>query len=128
MLLTTHDLADIEELCRRLLVIDKGKLLFDGPLAELKRRLWREHTIKFDLRDRDQALKLEALASDNLTVERLSDLSVRLRFPREAYTTAEIIRRVVTSAEVLDIAIEEQPIDEVVKEIYSGNLLQEPVR
>ncbi|MBI3679190.1 MAG: ATP-binding cassette domain-containing protein [Acidobacteria bacterium] len=128
VLLTTHDLADIEELCRRLMVIDHGRLLYDGPLEELKRRLWREKAVKFDLKDREQAQRLEALPLEGVTAERTGELTCRLRFPRELHSTAEIIRRVVTTVEVLDIAIEEQSIEEVVKQIYSGNLLREPVR
>ncbi|MBL8228109.1 MAG: ATP-binding cassette domain-containing protein [Bryobacterales bacterium] len=125
VLLTTHDLADIEELCPRLMVIDHGKLLFDGPLAELKRRLWRETTIKFDFRDRDQAQKLASMALPNVTIERPADLTCRLTFPRESVSTADVIRRVVNSVEVLDISIEEQSIEEVVKQIYTGHVLQE---
>ncbi len=123
ILLTTHDLADIEELCARLMVIDKGKLLFDGPLIELKRRLWRENTVRFELKDREQTQRLEALALPGVTAERLSDLSIRLHFPRGRYSTAEVIRKVLNSVEVTDIAIEEQSIDEVVKEIYTGSAL-----
>lgn len=126
MLLTTHDLADIEELCRRLMVIDKGKLLFDGPLAELKRRLWRESAIKFDVKDREQAQRLEAMNIPDVNCERLSELSIRLHFPRERYSTADVIRRVLNAVEVLDIAIEEQSIDEVVKQIYTGGVLANP--
>jgi len=39
--LTTHDLADIEQLCERMIIIDKGGLLFDGSLKELRKTLWR---------------------------------------------------------------------------------------
>src|ERR1700686_3686836 len=46
VLLTTHDLSDIEELCKRILVIDKGKILFDGQLAEMKSRLGKYNQIK----------------------------------------------------------------------------------
>lgn len=123
VLLTTHDLADIEELCSRLMVIDKGKLLFDGPLGELKRRLWRENAVRFEVKDREQAQRLEALAISGVTAERVSELSIRLHFPREQQTTAEVIRKVLNMVEVTDIAIEEQSIDEVVKEIYTGSAL-----
>ena len=51
VLLTTHDLDDIEELCRRIMIIDHGKLLYDGPLPELKAKLLRTKQIKFALRD-----------------------------------------------------------------------------
>ncbi len=127
VLLTTHDLAEIEELCRRLMVIDKGRLLFDGPLDKLKRRLWRDTAIKFDLKDREQAHRVMTFSLPGVTLERSGELTVRLRFPRESHSTADIIRKVLNWVEVLDITIEEQSIDEVVKEIYTGNLLEEPV-
>ena len=55
MLLTTHDLDDIEELCRRIMIIDHGKVLYDGQLAQLKQQLLRTKQIKFVLKDRAQA-------------------------------------------------------------------------
>src|SRR5271167_220653 len=54
VLLTTHDLSDIEELCKRIIIIDKGKILFDGQLAEMKNRLAEYNQVKFSLKDRSQ--------------------------------------------------------------------------
>ena len=55
VLLTTHDLDDIEELCRRIMIIDRGQLLYDGSLALLKERLLRTKQIKFSVRDAEMA-------------------------------------------------------------------------
>ncbi len=128
VLLTTHDLSDIEELCARLMIIDHGRLLFDGRLAELKRRLWRETTVKVDLKDRDQAARVEAMPMFAVNKERAGDLTYRLSFDRDVRPTADVIREVVTGAEVLDITIEEQSIDKVVKQIYTGGLREEAAR
>ena len=128
ILLTTHDLSKIEELCRRLLIIDHGHLLFDGALADLKKQLWQETTVKFDLRDREQAQRFERLEIPGASREKIGELTYRLAFDRDQRSTAEVIRQVVNAVEVLDIAIEEQPIEEVVKRIYLGGLPQEPVR
>jgi len=125
VLLTTHDLSDIEELCARLMIIDHGRLLFDGPLAELKRMLWRESAVRIDLRDREQARLVEDLDLAGVRRERLGELSWRLSFDREARTTASVIRDIVNGVEVLDIVIEEQSIEEVVKRIYGGGVFQE---
>ncbi|MGE5568378.1 MAG: ABC transporter ATP-binding protein [Rhodospirillales bacterium] len=122
VLLTTHDLSDIEELCPRLMIIDHGRLLFDGGLAELKRQLGSEATVKFDLKDRDQAQSLENLEIPGVRREKLSELSYRLSFSRDTRTAADLIRQVVTAVEVLDISIEEQSIEEVVRRIYQGGL------
>lgn len=124
MLLTTHDLSDIEELCHRLMIIDHGKVLYDGGLAELKRMLWKESALKVDLRDREQAALLAAFAMPGVKVERLDELSYRLHFRREEVSSADLIRRIVNEVEVLDIAMEEQSIEEVVRRIYTGEALQ----
>jgi len=125
MLLTTHDLSDIEELCARLMIIDHGRLLFDGRLAELKERLWQESAIKVELKDPEQVARLEALRIPDVTREQVDELTFRLRYAREAWATAEVIRQVVNAAEVRDISIQEQSIDDVVKRIYLGEALPE---
>jgi ABC-2 type transport system ATP-binding protein len=125
VLLTTHDLADIEELCRRLMIIDHGRVLFDGPLGELKRLLWRQNQIKFELKDRGQASLIEALAIERVSHEQLDELTCRLSFDREDYTAGDIIRRVVAAVDVRDIFIEEESIEEIVKRIYTGRIVPE---
>jgi ABC-2 type transport system ATP-binding protein len=125
VLLTTHDLSDIEELCPRLMIIDHGRLLFDGGLAELKRQLWRDTTVKFDLKDREQAQRFEQLEIPGIRREKLGDLTYLLSFGRDDRPTADVIRQVVNAVEVLDIAIEEQSIEEVVKRIYLGGMSPE---
>ncbi len=125
VLLTTHDLSDIEELCPRLMMIDKGRLLFDGALADLKHQLWREATIKFDLKDREQAERFERLEIPGVRSEKLGDMTYRLSFDHAEHSTAEIIRQVVTAVVVLDIVIEDQSIEEVVRTIYLGGLVPE---
>jgi len=122
VLLTTHDLSDIEELCNRLMILDHGRLLFDGPLEELKNQLWRETTVTFDLKDREQAQRFERLEVTGAARERLGDLTYRLSFPRGGRSTAEVIREVINAVEVRDITIEGQSIEEVVKRIYLGGL------
>src|SRR5512146_1573977 len=59
VLLTTHDLSDIEELCSRIIVIDKGMILFDGALREMKGRLAKFNQVKFLLKDRAQAAAVD---------------------------------------------------------------------
>lgn len=125
VLLTTHDLSDIEQLCQRLMIIDHGRLLFDGALADLTRQLWREQTVTFDFKDRAQAQHFERLQLEGTRREKLGELTYRLAFDRGERTSAEVIRQVVNAVEVVDIAIEEQSIEEVVKQVYAGSLLQE---
>ena len=128
VLLTTHDLADIEELCERLMIVDKGRILFDGPLGELKRMLWRQIGVRFEMNDPQQADKLAALEIEGVTVERPDALTCRLSFDRDDYASGEIIRRAVTAAEVRDIVIEEEPIDDIIRRVYTGGAAAELAR
>jgi ABC-2 type transport system ATP-binding protein len=123
VLLTTHDLSDIEELCRRILIIDKGKILFDGQLAEMKNRLARYNQVKFFLKDRGQIARLPQVATDGIACQRVDELTYLMRFDRGRYSTAEVIRNLVNSLEVKDIFVEEEPIEDIVKRIYlSGEM------
>jgi ABC-2 type transport system ATP-binding protein len=125
VLLTTHDLSDIEELCPRLMIIDHGRLLFDGGLAGLKRRFWHDATVKFDVKDREQAERFERIEIPGVRREKIGGMSYRLSFERAEHVTADVIRQVLNAAEVVDIAIEEQSIEEVVRTIYLGGMATE---
>jgi ABC-2 type transport system ATP-binding protein len=128
VLLTTHDLDDIEELCRRIMIIDHGRVLYDGPLADLKQRLLRTKQIKFVLKDRAQAAGINVFCRDGLEVEQVDELTYRIRFDRLKVATADLIRQILSTVEVRDLLIEDEPIEEIVKRIYAGQAqLEVPV-
>ena len=118
VLLTTHDLSDIEELSRRLLIIDKGRILFDGELREMKQRLAKFNQVKFFLKDRAQVARLPLIATDGISCERVDELTYLMRFDRDRHSSAEVIRNLVNTLEVRDILVEEEPIEDIVKRIY----------
>src|SRR5260370_647664 len=128
VLLTTHDLDDIEELCRRIMIIDHGRLLYDGPLAELKEKLLRTKQIKFVLRDGEQARALRdfedllahAPQGKSLRLERLDEMTCRIRFDRSRISTSDLIRQILAAVEVRDLLIEDEPIDGLVSRINAG--------
>jgi len=129
ILLTTHDLDDIEELCRRIMIIDHGHLLYDGPLSLLKQKLLRTKQVKFALRDSEQVAGVgaleRALRSEALKLEPVDELTYRIRFDRSRVSTAELIRQILATVEVRDLLIEDEPIEEIVKRIYAGEALGE---
>jgi ABC-2 type transport system ATP-binding protein len=128
VLLTTHDLDDIEELCRRIMIIDHGRVLYDGPLADLKQRLLRTKQIKFVLKDRAQASGISAFCRDGLEAEQVDELTYRIRFDRVKVSTSDLIRQILANVEVRDLLIEDEPIEEIVKRIYAGQAqLEVPV-
>jgi len=131
VLLTTHDLDDIEELCRRIMIIDRGTVLYDGPLSRLKEQFLRTKQIKFILRDGDQTGRLAAFEQRlptlcnghtpaSLRLERLDELTCRLRFDRATVSSSDLIRQILGAVDVRDFVIEDEPIEEIIKRIYSG--------
>jgi ABC-2 type transport system ATP-binding protein len=120
VLLTTHDLDDIEELCRRIMIIDHGRVLYDGPLDQLKERLLRTKQIKFVLKDRAEAGRVAAFSRDGLHLDQVDELTFRISFDRTQVATADLIRQILAAVEVRDLLIEDESIEEIVKRIYAG--------
>jgi ABC-2 type transport system ATP-binding protein len=119
VILTTHDLGDIQELCRRILIIDKGRLLFDGLLEDLRRQLGDRVRVTLDLHAPAASSAL-ANATDGLPVRWLAGDGQRhsVEFSRREVTAAEVIRRVVNAHRVHELSILEPSIEDVVRDIY----------
>ena len=115
VLLTTHDLADIERLCSRLLIIDHGHLIWDGALDELKRQHGRERTLVVDLEEAAPPLDVEGART-----VRVDGPRQWLSFRRDETSATELIAAVAAQARLLDVAIEETEIEEIVRRIYAA--------
>ena len=115
VLLTTHDLADIERLCSRLLVIDHGRLIWDGGLDELRRQHGPERTLVVDLEESAPPLEL-----DGARVVKVDGPRQWLRFRRDETSASELIAAVGAQARLIDVAIEETEIEEIVRRIYAA--------
>ena len=113
VLLTTHDLSDIERLCRRLLIIDHGRVIYDGGLEELIERYGEERTLIVDLEE-----SAEPLEVPGARVVRVEGPRQWLRFRRDAVSAAELTAAVAARARLVDLAIDEPDIEEVVSRIY----------
>jgi ABC-2 type transport system ATP-binding protein len=111
VLLTTHDLGDIERLCERLLVIDHGSLIWDGAIADLKERYGAERTLIVDLEEPAPPLQV-----DGARVEKVDGPRQWLRFRGSA---AELTARVASAARLVDLQVAEPDIEEIVRRIYS---------
>lgn len=113
IILTSHYMDDIEELCKRVLVIDDGKLVFDGALAQLIEQYISDKilTVVFRVPVEKQALERYGLVTD-WTPERAS-----LRIDR--LSIAEAAGSVLNTFPVIDLTIEEIPIEDVIREIFS---------
>jgi len=119
VLLTTHDLADIETLCRRVIVIDHGRLLFDGALDELRDRILPVTSIVFDVK---HAPAPSELTFDGTPIREVGTLRYRLDLDRRIVAPATAVKDIVNRFEVSDLKIEEPEVEEVVKRIYQEGI------
>ncbi len=113
VLLTTHDLADVERLCERLLIIDHGRVIEDGTVAGITKRYGTERTLVVDLAEPGPPLDVAGAR-----VTRVEGPRQWLRFSRDEVTASELLTRVTARAEVRDLSVEEPDIETIVKEIY----------
>jgi ABC-2 type transport system ATP-binding protein len=114
VLLTTHDMDDIETLCTRVMVIGSGKILSDGTLADLRARVTRERWLTIDLTDDEWTDEPET------TVIRREGARVVLAFDPQVVTPAELIRRVTSKHAVKDLFVENPPIETIIARLYEA--------
>ena len=124
MILTTHDLSDIEYLCQRSLIIDQGKIIFDGDLQQAKEELARKRKIQVDLYARVDIDNIrDQLKIAKLEFTRRNDYSLTISFDKNEISAIDIIQKILDHLHPRDIKIEEPTIETVVKEIYQQKSL-----
>jgi len=119
LLLTTHDMGDVARLCDRVLVIDHGKLAYDGTLDGLSRRVGVERVLVVDLTAPAPDL-LDIPGTRHLGSEG-GGLQQRLAFDAEHTTAARVLTAVNQRVEVRDLSVEEPDIEDVVRRVYAGS-------
>ncbi|MED1794955.1 ATP-binding cassette domain-containing protein [Brevibacillus nitrificans] len=119
ILLTTHDVSDIEALCKRVLVMDKGKLIFDGLLSDLKERWGNGTEVSFQMKKRTKASELRNVLGDMpCTIEQINDYSLRVQVPRSQEMLPFVLSTVMASFDVSDVKIMETSTEDIVRNIY----------
>ena len=113
VILTTHDMDDIEALCDRVMVISSGRILSDGPLDDLRRRISGERRLVVDLAEGEGRIEMAGAQVISRSGQR-----VQLRFDPDAVSAAELIRRVTSAHAVRDLFVENPPIEEIIAQIY----------
>jgi ABC-2 type transport system ATP-binding protein len=114
LMLTTHDLQDIEALCDRVIVIDHGTAVFDGPLEDLHRQGESRRTLVVDLVD-----EAPPIAVAGAETHRVEGPRQWLSFPADE-SAAPIVAAVAASYAVADLSIQEPDIEDVIRELYVG--------
>ena len=116
VLLTTHDLPDIERLCDRILVVDHGRVAFDGDLPGLVARVGAERVLVVDLAE--PGPPLTDVPGTTLRAVEADGLRQHLAFRKEDTTAAAVVAAVSARVELRDLAVHEPAIEDVVRRLY----------
>ncbi|MEQ8197679.1 MAG: ATP-binding cassette domain-containing protein [Clostridiaceae bacterium] len=123
VILTTHDLSDIEELCSRIIIIDKGRKVYDGSLEEIKDTFGYMRTIEMSVKDIEKAKKLNI--NDRFQLPRedmnmwIEGSSIFVEFNKNKINISEIVSYCMSRLQVSDMNIKETDIEDIVKKIYN---------
>ncbi|HES0130509.1 TPA: ATP-binding cassette domain-containing protein [Streptococcus pyogenes] len=121
ILLTTHDLSDIEQLCDRIIMIDKGQEIFDGTVTQLKQTFGKMKSLSFELEAGQEEVVSQFLGLPDITVER-HELTLEIQYDSSRYQTADIIQKTIADFAVRDLKMTDVDIEDIVRRFYRKEL------
>lgn len=115
ILLTTHDMDDIEALCQRVIVLNEGKVFLDGTLHQLRSKVSSERRLIVDLENEH-----DTIISNGVECLRQEGHRVWLRFDPTVIPAAQLIAQVTAAHAIRDLYVENPPIEEIIAKLYRG--------
>ena len=119
-MLTSHYMQDIEELCDRVIIIDHGKIFFDGPLDDIIDRFSGYKIVSLTFR----GCRRRAIFAEFGEVIEQTPVSVQLKVPRAKVT--ETARQLLDNCKVTDINVQELPVEEVIRQLFGERTVAQP--
>ena len=122
VLLTTHDLDDVERLCKRILIIDQGRVLFDGLAADLKRSYAPHRLLDITVSGEGIAALADVVEDPprGVTVENAEELKALFHVDPSVVAVAAVIAEISARAPVADLAVREPEMEGIIREIYEA--------
>lgn len=122
VILTTHDMQDIENLCSRIIMIEKGEIIYDGPLEDIKHHFGNIRTVTLTLKDEiDEEMIKTYNDFDGLASYELKDQKLNIKFDADKLEIKNVVNYAFGDLNAQDMQISEIGIEEVVKSIMSGS-------
>ena len=121
VILTTHDLDDIEELCQRILIIDAGKLIYDGALSDIKTKYGSDCKVSFVLKEpwKDFVDLAKMMNVEPATISvNLHEDKLEIGFDKRNLSVATVTATIMKHFDVSDLSIQETDIEAIVARIY----------
>ncbi|MCH4888213.1 ATP-binding cassette domain-containing protein [Acidaminobacter sp. JC074] len=124
VILTTHDMSDIQELATRIMIIDKGEIIYDGSKEAINKQFGntRQLSLKIDgLSDQHVEVMTQFMADYESRVA-IEEGALKITFNQDQIAVADILSYVMENYRVLDFSLQDQNIEEIVKKLYTGGV------
>lgn len=121
VILTTHDMEDIEKLCKRMVLIDHGQKVYDGDIMAVKERFGKMRTLVVDLEDSNKELYVKG--GDPFKKEGNRHW---VRFNRNEISASELITQISQTHSIKDLTVEEPEIESIISRIYQEGFTEQP--
>jgi ABC-2 type transport system ATP-binding protein len=118
VVLTSHDMEDIEQTCKRLIILESGRVLYDGDLVNLQRRLFGKRAIQIHLEPGQAAVELSAETLVRFAAELVEATPLARTYLVPTERTQAFIRHVFDALPVRDLNVERQPLESLIREIF----------
>ncbi len=119
VILTTHDLKDIEDVCDRIILLDKGKIIYDGEKQKFKDKYGKYITAELIVKNKKSIIKND-LKNENLKIIEEKENSIKLKFLHEKITILTVMDEISKYCEIEDVHMKEAELEDILKEIYKG--------
>jgi ABC-2 type transport system ATP-binding protein len=113
IMLTTHDMDDIESLCSRIIILNEGRIFLDGSLSDLRKQMSSERRLIVDLLNKN-----DSISDPSASMIKREGHRVWLSYNPNTVTTPELIRRITASHAISDLYVENAPIEEIIANLY----------
>jgi ABC-2 type transport system ATP-binding protein len=113
VILTTHDIDDVEELCHRIIIIDKGIHVYEGSIESLKKKFisYKDLTLEFER-------KVGRINLKDCEVIMHKDFKVKLRVDTTKAKTTTILKKLIDKYPIIDINVDDESVESIIKKIY----------
>lgn len=117
VILTTHDMSDIEKLCQRMILINHGQVMYDGELAKIKERFGKQRVLIIDLEE-----ETDNFAVSGAEVIKQEGNHQWLQFNRDVMSASQLISQISETYEIKDLSIQDPEIEVMIRNIYVSGL------
>ena len=120
VILTTHDLKDIEDVCDRIILLDKGQIIFDGEKQKFKDTYGNSVSAEIILKNKKTSIT-EKLYDEDFEIVEENEKNIKIKFDHNRMTIVKIVEMISKYGDIVDIHMKEAELEDILKEIYKAS-------